>query len=67
MNVEWIIFFYMAVSIAMALFDLGFAALQHVRETLFVRRNERMAQMLYEEIRRNVSLHPSTRASLSAS
>lgn len=53
MNVEWIIFFYMAVSIAMALFDLGFAALQHVRETLFVRRNERMAQMLYEEIRRN--------------
>ena len=53
MNVEWIIFFYMAVSIAMALFDLGFAAFQHARETVFVRRNERMAQMLYEEIRRN--------------
>lgn len=53
MQVEWLIFFYIGVSVAMALFDLAFAAFESTRDRGFKRRTQRMAVMLGEEIERN--------------
>lgn len=50
MQVEWLIFFYIGVSVAMAFFDLGFAAFEHTRDVLFKRETQRMALSLNEEI-----------------
>lgn len=53
MQIEWLIFFYIAVSLAMTLFDLGFAAFEHTRDNGFKRRTQRTALLLLEEITLN--------------
>lgn len=50
MQIEWLIFFYIGVSVAMAFFDLGFAAFEHTRDNNFKKKTQRMALALSEEI-----------------
>lgn len=50
MKVEYLIFFYMAVSILMGVFELCFLFYERGREILFERQSKRMAEILSEEI-----------------
>lgn len=53
MKIEWLVFFYMAVSISMALFDLGFLVYEKVHTKRFAERTARLSEHLAHEIDRN--------------
>lgn len=53
MKIEWLIAFYLFVSVAMIAFNFGFLAYEKVHAKRFARRTARIAELLGDEIERN--------------